>query len=65
MDQFSLDPIIGHCDFIDGTRRAVHRDIQGDQYVQGNDGGRLYGWWMIPTEEEWEQIPVIIEHKHT
>jgi hypothetical protein len=55
------DPILGHRDFIDGTRRAVYRDAQGGQYVQGNDGERLYGWWMMPTDEEWEEIPLDIE----
>jgi len=54
------DLIIGHRDFVDGTRRAVYRDAQG-QYVQGNDGERLYGWWMMPTEEEWEEIPMAVQ----
>jgi len=59
MDVFSTDAIIGNRDFIDGTCRAVYRDGQG-QYVQRNDGERLYGWLMMPTEEEWDGIPAII-----
>ncbi len=56
------DELIGHRDFVDGSRRAVYRDGQ-DQYVQGNDGDKLYGWWFVPTEEEWESIPVIVREQ--
>jgi hypothetical protein len=65
-EAFSTDPIIGHGDFIDSTRRAVYRDEQG-QYVEGEDGEPVYGWWLRPTGPgsgnrdgaRWEEIPSI------
>jgi hypothetical protein len=53
------DQIIGRRAFVDRTQRDVYRDAHGDQYVQGNDGMPLYGWWIMPTEEEWENIPLL------
>jgi hypothetical protein len=51
-------PVIGHCDFVDGTSRPVYRDEQG-QYVKGANDEPVYGWWLRPTEEEWAQLPVV------
>jgi len=57
--KMAQDELIGHRDFVDGTRRAVYRDDQG-QYVEGNDGEKLCGWWIAPTEEEWESTPMAV-----
>lgn len=56
------DPIIGERDFVDGVRRPVYRDDQG-QYVFGDNGEKLRGWWLKLTEMEWEAVPIIVVGK--
>src|SRR5262245_33739163 len=44
------DSIIGHCEFVDGARRAVYAD--GDrQYTCDNDRERVYGVFLLSEEE--------------
>jgi hypothetical protein len=46
------DRRIGHRDFTDGTRRPVHTDPDGRQYVIGNDGERVCATWL----REWDGV---------
>jgi hypothetical protein len=49
---------IGHREFVDGTRRPIYRDEQG-QYVLDDDGERVYGVWLIPEVGSYE-LPLIV-----
>ena len=53
------DQPIGHRDFVDGTRRPIYEDAQG-QYVLDDDGGRIYGVYLIP-EDDGCDTPLIVE----
>jgi hypothetical protein len=43
--------IIGYREFADGTCRPVFEDASG-QYIVGEDGERIFGYWLVPEEEE-------------
>jgi hypothetical protein len=44
---------------VDGNTRLVYADGRG-QYVFDDDGDRAYGVYLVP-EEEWVDVPVIVE----
>jgi hypothetical protein len=43
--------IIGRVPFTDGFDRDVYEDADGRQYVQDDDGGKVYGTWLPPADE--------------
>ena len=51
------DPrVVGRVPFVDGVTRDVYEDADGQQWVVGYEGERVYGVWMIPADE-----PVVVE----
>ena len=44
------DSIIGHCEFVDGIRRPVYADGDG-QWTYDNDGERVYGVFLLSEED--------------
>jgi hypothetical protein len=42
------DPTTGVRDFVDGQRRAVHIDDDGNQYVYDDAGVPVFGVWIAP-----------------
>jgi hypothetical protein len=54
-----MNRIIGYRDFMDGARRPIYEDAQG-QYVLNDDGERVYGLYLI-REEEFCDPPVIVD----
>jgi hypothetical protein len=55
-----LDPVIAHVDFADGVSRPVFEQLDGRQYVQDDEGERVYGLWFIPPEGGLD-LPVIVD----
>jgi hypothetical protein len=53
-----MDQMIGHREFVDGTRRPIYEDAHS-QYVLDDDGERVYGVWLIPEDDC--DAPLIIE----
>ena len=53
----SPDQVLGRRLFTDGNTRPVHVDGER-QYVLGDDGERVYGQWLLPSDE-----PVIVEDR--
>ena len=51
--------MIGTRLFVDGNRRPIYLDAKG-QYVLHDDGGRVYGVWLIP-EQECYDVPLIVD----
>jgi hypothetical protein len=43
--------IIGRREFPDGIERDVYEDVDGQQYVHGDDGGKVYGDWLPPADD--------------
>jgi hypothetical protein len=43
--------IIGRAPFTDGIDRDVYEDAEGQQYVQDDDGSKVFGPWLPPTDE--------------
>jgi hypothetical protein len=39
------------CRFTDGIDRNAYEVAEGRQYVQDDDGGKVYGTWMMPADE--------------
>jgi hypothetical protein len=54
-----IGQIIGHREFVDGTRRPTYLDPQG-QYVLDDEAERVYGVYLIP-EESCCDLPVIVD----
>ncbi len=52
------DRIIARVRFVDGDR-AVYETPAGEQYVIGDDGGRVYGVWVL-TEAAEELTPAVV-----
>lgn len=50
---------IGCRDFIDGSRRPVHVDDDGNQYVYGDNWQPIYGVWIGPDMSEADP-PIIL-----
>ena len=42
---------IGRVPFVDGVTGDVCEDSDGQQWVTGYDGERVYGLWMMPADE--------------
>jgi hypothetical protein len=48
----ATDPrAVGRVPFTDGAEREVYEDADGRQYVLDDDGGRVYGVWVMPADE--------------
>lgn len=45
-----MEPL-AYAPFTDGTFRPVFEEPDGRQYVIGDDGGRVYGVWLKPTDD--------------
>jgi hypothetical protein len=43
--------IIGRVPFTDGSDRDVYEDADCRQYVQDDDGGKVYRTWLPPAYE--------------
>jgi hypothetical protein len=54
-----IGQIIGYREFVDGTRRPICLDAQG-QYVLDDEAERVYGVYLIPDEECCD-LPVIVD----
>ncbi len=52
------DRVIARVRFVDGDRE-VYETADGEQYVLGEDGERVYGVWVL-TEAAEELTPVIV-----
>jgi hypothetical protein len=52
------DPVVGSRLFTDGSTRTVHTDA-GRQYVLDDEGGRVYGTWLVPESEPDTAIIVV------
>jgi hypothetical protein len=52
---------LGCRDFTDGTRRPVHADPDGRQWIIGDDGERVYGVWL--PEEDAADKPVVVVYR--
>ncbi len=50
--------IVGHVLFVDGVVRDVYEDAEGQQWVLGYAGERVYGVWLEPAD-----APLIVERK--
>jgi hypothetical protein len=55
------DLVLGSVPFVDGTRRPVHADPDGRQWIIGDDGERVYGVWL--PEEDAADEPAIVENR--
>ncbi len=52
------DERIGERLFTDGMIRSVYRDATG-QYVIGDGGAKVYGVWLVPSEDDLLDVPLI------
>jgi hypothetical protein len=51
-----MDRVIGRRLFTDGLERDFYEDARGRQYVLAPDGEKVFGVWVLPSDE-----PVVVE----
>jgi hypothetical protein len=51
MNEVTDSRIIGRVTFVDGVTRDVYEDADGQQWVIGYDGDRVYGLWLLPADQ--------------
>jgi hypothetical protein len=54
-----MDPVIGKRFFITGATREIYQQPDGQQYIMGPGGKRLYGQWISPEKLD----PFIVEER--
>jgi hypothetical protein len=57
---FSKPLLIGERDFTDGAGRPVFRDPDGRQFVEDDEGERVYGIWILQAEAEPDD-PIVVK----
>jgi hypothetical protein len=48
--------LIGFRDFVDGQRRPVYLDEDGNQYVINDAGREVFGEWLRPEDDSDQPI---------
>jgi hypothetical protein len=51
---------IGERDFTDGATRRVYRDPDGRQFVEDDEGERVYGIWILQAAAEPDE-PIVVK----